>query len=267
MTDSYTTPDPALGADTPYGSTAATGGGTTTWDDGGSTTGTKDVAKEQAGQVASGAKQAGQQVAGEAKHQVGQVTQEAGNQARTLLTNAQGELKTQASGQQQRVAGGLKTLGQELSAMAAGEKPAPGPAADLINQASQRIDTVASWIESREPADLLQEVQMFARRRPGAFLAIAAGAGLLVGRFARGAKDLASDDSPSSSGGTSDASYGTSTSYGTSAPESYSTTTVSSPVTADPVEPGYPYAAPGTAPATPGYYAPGTTSGREGFSA
>lgn len=270
MTESYTTPDPAHRADAAYGSTSITGTtGVSTSGSGGSDSGTAGVAKEQAGQVAEGAKQAGQQVASEAKHQAGEVKAEVGAQARNLLNETRGEMKTQANDQQQRIAGGLRALGQELSQMASGGEPQNGPASDLVNQASQRVDAVAQWLESREPGHVLEEVQTFARQRPGAFLAIAAGAGLLVGRLARGAKDAASDDSPGAGQTVSmpDTAYSASTT-GYSTP----TTPLGGPTAADPVEPGYPYAAPGTAPATPGYYAPSgpsgvTTTGREGFSA
>lgn len=263
MTESYTTPDPA------YGSTSVTGttttSGVSTSSNGGSDTGTKDVAKEQAGQVAQGAKDAGHQVAGEAKHQAGQVKAEVGNQARTLLNQTQGELKTQANDQQQRLAGGLRALGQELTQMASGGEPQNGPASDLVNQASQRVDAVAQWLESREPGHVLDEVQTFARQRPAAFLAIAAGAGLVVGRLVRGAKDAATDDSPGQGAQSGAVTLPDATGYTTPL------TPVGGPTVGDPVEPGYPYAsAPATAPATPGNYAPTgqpgvTSTGREGY--
>jgi len=60
-----------------------------------------------------------------------------------------------------------------------------GMATDLIKQASQRTSDAASWLESREPGDLMNEVRGFARQRPGMFLAGAAVAGVLVGRLTR----------------------------------------------------------------------------------
>ena len=45
---------------------------------------------------------------------------------------------------------------------------------------------MASWLENREPGDLLGEVQRFARNKPGTFLLLAAGAGVLAGRLTRG---------------------------------------------------------------------------------
>jgi hypothetical protein len=56
----------------------------------------------------------------------------------------------------------------------------------LVNQASSRSGDIADWLQRHEPADILDEVSRFARRRPGLFLAIAAAAGLVAGRLARG---------------------------------------------------------------------------------
>ena len=44
----------------------------------------------------------------------------------------------------------------------------------------------------------MQELQAFARQRPGTFLLVAAGAGLLAGRLTRGVKDASSTDSSGS---------------------------------------------------------------------
>ena len=60
-----------------------------------------------------------------------------------------------------------------------------GMANDLAQQASSKIRDIARWLESREPADLLEEARSFARRRPGTFLAGAALAGLVGGRLTR----------------------------------------------------------------------------------
>src|SRR5205814_692865 len=65
-------------------------------------------------------------------------------------------------------------------------------------QAAERIHGAASWLEQREPADLLQAVRDFARRRPGVFLAGAVAAGLAAGRLTRGVTDAASSGSQGS---------------------------------------------------------------------
>lgn len=154
---------------------------------------TADVAKDQAAEVAGTARDAGKHVAGVAGEQASQVASEATQQVKHLVHQTRGELTEQAATQQQRVASGLRSLSKELSTMAQGSEQS-GMATDLVHQASQRADAVASWLEQREPGHVVDEVTRFARQRPGAFLALAAGAGLLVGRLGRGLK-AASDDS------------------------------------------------------------------------
>jgi hypothetical protein len=161
---------------------------------------TKDVAKDQAAQVGQGVAEAGQHVAGVAKEQASQVTAEAGKQAKDLLAQAQVQLKEQAGAQQERLVTGLRSLRDELSSMVE-KSETPGVATDLARQAADRTGSVASWLDGREPAAVLDDLTSFARRKPGAFLAIAAGLGLVAGRLTRGlaadAKD--SDDAPSTS--------------------------------------------------------------------
>lgn len=148
---------------------------------------TTDAAKEQASQVGDTAAEAGAQVAGVAKEQALDVAEQTKTEAKNLLGQTREELGSQAATQQQRVAGGLRSLGSELQAMAEGRESAQdGPARQVAAQAADRISTAASWLEAREPGQVLTEVQRFARQRPGAFLALAAMAGVAAGRLTRG---------------------------------------------------------------------------------
>ena len=56
----------------------------------------------------------------------------------------------------------------------------------LADQAADRVQSVAGWLEQRQPGEVLDEVRDFARRRPGTFLAAAAVVGLIGGRLTRG---------------------------------------------------------------------------------
>jgi len=58
---------------------------------------------------------------------------------------------------------------------------------DLAQEAARRGGEISHWLDTHEPADVLQEVKRFARRRPVAFLALAAAAGVVAGRVTRGA--------------------------------------------------------------------------------
>jgi hypothetical protein len=159
-------------------------------------TDTKDVAKDQAASVGQGVAEAGQHVAGVAKEQTSTVTAEANRQAKDLLSQAQSGLKEQAGAQQQKLVSGLQALRDELNSMVAGNDD-PGVATDLARQAADRTGSAATWLDGRDPAAVLDDLTAFARRRPGAFLAAAAGIGLLAGRLTRGLK--AQSDAPDTS--------------------------------------------------------------------
>ncbi len=140
----------------------------------------KDAAKNVAGTAASEAKN----VAGTAATEAKSVAAEAGSQAKNLLGTVTSEVKSQAGSQQQKITEGIRSISDELKSMA--EKSDNSMVSNLVQQASQRTDSAASWLEGRDATDILEDVKAFARRKPGAFLAIAAGSGLLVGRLTRG---------------------------------------------------------------------------------
>ncbi len=149
---------------------------------------TTDVARDEAAGVGQHAREAGGQVAQTATDQARQVVAETGQQARDLLGEAQGQARDQASVQQQKAAQQLHSVADELGQMAANSGQS-GLATEFARQAADRAHGAASWLEQREPADLLDEVRNFARRRPGTFLIGAAVAGLAAGRLTRGLKD------------------------------------------------------------------------------
>jgi hypothetical protein len=157
----------------------------------------KASVKERVAETASQVGDAGRETAHDAKERARDVAHEATDRARGLADRARTELSSQAGSQQQKLAGGIRSLGDELSQMAGGTQD-PGYASEIVERAGDATKQVAQWFEDREPAAVLREVEDFARRRPGLFLAMAAGAGLLVGRFLRGAKEVRSDDSGSS---------------------------------------------------------------------
>lgn len=178
-------------------------------------------AKAQAGGVAGDAKEQGRRVAEHAKGEALDVAEHAKMEARGLLGQAQGELSSQAGTQQQRLADLLRTLSEELGGILDPQNSdyRQGMVTDLAQQASSRISTATSWLENREPRDVLDEVSRFARRRPGAFLALAAGAGLLVGRLSRGMADDARDSgTPERLGSGYETDYGTGYAAGYGAP-------------------------------------------------
>jgi hypothetical protein len=156
--------------------------------------GTADVVKSQATDLSHSSIQTGKHVADVAREQASGVAAEAGRQGRDLLRQAQGELGKQAAQGQQQLASQLFSLSDELRSMA-GASGQDGMVASLASQAASRVRTAGQWLDDRQPGQVADEMQSFARRRPAAFLALAVGAGLVAGRLTRGLKDANSDNS------------------------------------------------------------------------
>ena len=144
---------------------------------------TTDTAKEQAGRVGQSAAQAGGEVAQTAKEQAGNVVGEAKQQARDLVGEARGQVRDQAGTQKTRAVQGLHGVSDQLDEMAS---QGNGVVAEVARQASQRARTLAEHVDRHEPAELLDQLRSYARRRPVAFLAGCAIAGVVAGRLTRG---------------------------------------------------------------------------------
>jgi ElaB/YqjD/DUF883 family membrane-anchored ribosome-binding protein len=170
-----------------YGSTSPSGTGGS---------GTVDTAKQEAKDLTSTATSEAGNVVGTAKDQVASVAQEAKSQAKDLYRQTTRELRDQADAQQQRLASGLRSVGDQLGSMA-GNAEEPGLASEIVQQVSQRVGSAASWLGDRDPAALLDEVKRYARRKPGTFIAVAAVAGVVVGRLTRALAAAASDEKES----------------------------------------------------------------------
>jgi len=186
---------------------------------------TKDVAVDEAKNVGQTAAQAGSQVASTAADQAKHVATETQRQAKDLLDQGRTQVKSQVVSQQQKAGQSLSSLAQELRSLADGtSEGAPGPARDLLQQASSSVENFAAMLQNREPAELLDEVRRFARRKPGLFLLGAAAAGVVAGRLTSGVKAAHSDNGSSS---TYPAGYTAQTNYVDPAPTytDYTTTT------------------------------------------
>ena len=145
------------------------------------------------GEVAGTATEGARQVASEAATQASQLTQEALSSARGLVTEATGSLREQAGQQTERAASGLRSLSDQVRALAEGRPDEAGPAGDYARQAGEKLQQVAERLESGGLEGALSDLQGFARRRPGVFLLGAAAAGFAVGRLVRGAQAANAD--------------------------------------------------------------------------
>ena len=151
----------------------------------GPTASKKEAAREGALDTAQQAADSARAVAQTAKSEAVGITADAKSEAANLLSQAKSQLSGQASSQQRKAASGLRSLSDQLHAMSQASDQ-PGVAANLVRQAAEQSGTAAAWLDRGDPASLLEDVASFARRRPGAFLLLAAGAGVLTGRLSRG---------------------------------------------------------------------------------
>lgn len=153
---------------------------------------------DQAKQAAGTAKDEGRHVADVARGEAQQVAGEAKQQARHLMDDARSQIEEQSRSQLDNLVSLLQGFGDDLERMVRGEGASGGLAQDVVSQVSDRAKSLSSQIQGREPAELLDQVRGFARRRPGTFLLGALAAGVVAGRIARGAKDAHSSGGSSS---------------------------------------------------------------------
>jgi hypothetical protein len=161
--------------------------------DGGEST---DTASSKAASTAEAGKRAAEDVAGTASEKAKGVAGETKKQARELVGQARDQLRDQAGTQHRNLVTNLRSLADELDGMAEGGEQS-GVATDLVRRASGHTRSAASWLDEREPGDIVDEVRNFARQRPGVFLAAAVMAGVAAGRLTRGGVASHSDDNTS----------------------------------------------------------------------
>lgn len=136
----------------------------------------------------------GKKVAGVAAEEAKNVAGETKDQVRRLVDETREHARDQVTSQRDRLVGTLRTFGDDLDAMAS-QGGTSGLAAEVARQAAERARSIGGNIDGREPAELLDDLRGFARRRPGMFLLAALAAGVVAGRLARGAASSSSSDS------------------------------------------------------------------------
>ncbi len=154
-----------------------------------------ETASSEVSNVVSTAGEGAREAAGEASTQVKVVAGQTRQQLDSLLSQTRDEVRSQAEGRSAHAAEGLRTLSQEVSALAEGRPDDAGPLLGLLEEAQHRVSGYAERLENGGAQGVVDDVTRFARRRPGMFLAGAVGAGFLVGRLVRaGAANGQQDD-------------------------------------------------------------------------
>lgn len=144
------------------------------------------TAQEKAGEGAALVGDKAAEVADTAKQEMAHVAGEATAQARDLVDGLREQLQDQAQSQTQRLAENVRRLADELRDMSEGSGNRDSTTAGVVRKIADGGHQVASRLESRGPDGLMSDLQNFARRRPGVFLAGAALAGFAVARTGKG---------------------------------------------------------------------------------
>jgi len=106
---------------------------------------------------------------------------EAASQMADMLSDVREQVRERAQDEAHRAAGALSQIGEQLQTMAAAGDQS-GPASQWVREVGDRSQRLADHLEQAGPQGLVDDVQRFARRRPGLFLAGASFAGFVVGR-------------------------------------------------------------------------------------
>jgi hypothetical protein len=117
------------------------------------------------------------------KRDASRLAAEAGDQARRVAREAGYKANERLGHQQKQWSDKLGDVSRELREMV-GDR-ADRPAGKLVNQLADRTSMLADYVGQSQPRDVLAQVQAFARRRPGAFLAAMVAAGFVVGRLGK----------------------------------------------------------------------------------
>lgn len=140
-------------------------------------------AKQVAGQGKQAATQAAVDVKDTATEQVQRVGAEAASQARTVAAEVRDKVTEQARTQSDKLVSTIRETADHLDEMRSDRQDSP--AAAVVSRVADGGRQLADYLDRHGPEGVLQEVQDFARRRPGAFLATALAAGFVVGRLGK----------------------------------------------------------------------------------
>ena len=159
------------------------------------------TAAEKGGDLVRSAKDDARQIAASVWSRGGEVTEQLSTQGRSLVQETRAQIQAQARSGTERTAGALRHVGEQAQALAEG-RPEDAPqlseyvwkVADTCYGAADKIYGVADDIEERGFGGVLQDVQSFARRRPGTFLLGAIALGFGVGRLVQANAEQDSDE-------------------------------------------------------------------------
>jgi hypothetical protein len=163
---------------------------------------TTDAMREEGEELRDEAAREARSVAATVGEQTSVVIEEATSHARDLAEDAKQQLHRQATSQTEQLGGVIGQLGDRVHALAEGRPDDAGPVGQYADRIADQVDQLAGRIDRLGFDGMVDELQHFARRRPGAFLAGAALAGFAVSRMGRGVQAAQQDEQQGDGRGT-----------------------------------------------------------------
>jgi ElaB/YqjD/DUF883 family membrane-anchored ribosome-binding protein len=132
--------------------------------------------------------------------------EQAKQESRALVDEVRERAHRESDAQTKRVASNMHAFADQLTEMADNASDPEEGAARLTREAGQRLDRMAERVDQRGIDGLADDARRMAASKPLTYIAVAAGAGFLVGRFLRNAElgsivdaDRSDDSRPSDS--------------------------------------------------------------------
>lgn len=160
-----------------------------------SDTGASSTAKETAKQATGSAKQAAGEVTDTVKEQGRQVAGEVKGQVRSVASDVRQSVTGQVRTGHGKLAESVRKFADEFGNLSGAESTSP-VVGQVVSRVSETGRRAADYLDDRGPEGLLDDVQNFARRKPGTFLLAAAAAGFVIGRLGRSTVAAARDETP-----------------------------------------------------------------------
>jgi hypothetical protein len=142
------------------------------------------VATQETDGTAERARAAATEVAGVVAEKGRAVTGEAVAQARQVTDELRQRVSSEAHSQAHRAAEAIRQWSDDLASMVESSKP-DSPVRGMVAQVADGGRRAAGYLDEQGFGAAFGQLQRFARRRPGSFLAGAALAGFAVGRIAK----------------------------------------------------------------------------------
>jgi len=109
------------------------------------------------------------------------------------VMKAKSSAMERASDERDKAVQSIRSFVEELRSMESSSATS-GVATSFVGQAANRAESLASYLESRPPQDMLEDARQYARSHPAVFLAGAALVGTVLGRATRAAASAAADN-------------------------------------------------------------------------